>query len=330
MGLMDFIKKQFIDVIEMPEMESDILLKKYQMQDQEIQYGGQLIVRESQIAIFVNEGKLADVFTPGTYTLTTQNIPLLTNLKNWDKLFQSPFKSDVYFLNSKLQINSGWGTSQPITIRDKDFGMVRVRAFGQYTYKITNAGEFFKNISGAVDCYTREDLENQLRNTVVSTFTNFLAQSGVPFIDMASNQSELAATIKEKAMPQFANYGLEITDLLINNLNLPEELQKMLDQKISMGMIGDLNQYTKFQVANSIPLAAQNEGGLAGVGASLGVGMTMAQTMQQALNPNLQQTSAPQENDIEAKLTKAKSMLDKGLISPEEYQKLKLDLLSRF
>lgn len=335
MGLMDFIKKQFIDVIEMPEIDSSILVKKFPMQDQEIQYGGQLIVRESQMAIFVNEGKLADVFGPGTYKLTTQNIPLLTNLKNWDKLFESPFKSDVYFLNTKLQMNSGWGTSQAITIRDKDFGMVRVRSFGQYTYKISDPSNFFKNVSGAMNNYTREELENQLRTIVVSGFTNFLGQSGIPFIDMAANQTQLASLVKQNLLEKFSNYGLEITDFIINNLNLPEELQKTLDQKISMGMVGDLNQYMKFQMANSIPLAASNEGGIAGIGAGLGVGMNMANMMQQAFNPN-QQTSTQQntiqnqEEEIESKLIKAKSLLDKGLITTEEYQKLKSDLLSRF
>ncbi len=329
MGLMSFIKKQFIDVIEMPELEGEVLVKKYQMQDQEIQYGATLVVRESQLAIFVNEGKFADVFSPGTYTLTTKTIPLLTNLKNWDKLFASPFKSDVYFLNTKLQMNSGWGTGQPITIRDKEFGMVRVRAFGKYTYKITDPKNFFANISGATDYYTRDLLENQLRNVVVSAFTNFLGKSGVPFIDMAANQAQLADKIKETLVSQFQEFGISIVQFNIENLNLPEELQKTIDTKISMGMVGNLDQYTKFQVANSIPLAAQNEGGMAGIGAGMGVGMSMAQSLASSLNQSQQNTTV-NPDDPEVKLQKAKSMLDKGLISQEEYNKLKADILSKF
>lgn len=332
MGLMSFIRKQFVDVIQMTEIEEDILLKKYPMQDQEIQYGGQLIVRDSQLAIFVNEGKIADVFSAGTYTLTTKNMPLLTNLKNWDKLFESPFKSDVYFVNAKLIINSGWGTSQPITIRDKDFGMVRVRAFGKYNYKITDPKNFFINVSGATDSYSREILENQLRNLTVSAFSNYLAQSGVPFIDMASNQIELANKIKETLVQKFASFGLSISDFSIENLNLPEELQKTLDAKISMGIVGNLNDYTKFQMANSIPISAANEGGVAGVGASMGLGLAMAQNLAQTMNLNQNQKSNIDNNqeDLESKLLKAKNMFNKELISQEEYNKIKSDLLSKF
>ncbi len=315
----------------MPEMNSDLLVKKYQMQDQEIQYGAQLVVRESQMAVFVNEGKIADVFGPGTYKLTTNTIPLLTNLKNWDKLFQSPFKSDVYFLNSKVQINAGWGTPQPVSIRDKDFGIIRVRAFGQYNYQIENPTDFFKSISGATDEYTKEQLESQLKNVVVSSFSNFLAQSGVPFLDMAANQSLLAEKIKESLVESFKKYGVMVHEFLINNLNLPEDIQKAFDQRASMGIVGDLSKYTQYQTATSIPLAASNEGGLAGVGAAMGVGLSMGQTMAQAMSQQVQQPqqNTNQQDDVEAKLLKAKGMLDKGLITEEDYQKLKTDLLSK-
>lgn len=332
MSILNFIKKQFIDVIEMPEMDSEILVKKYPMQDQEIQYGAQLVVRESQMAVFVNEGKLADVFGPGTYKLTTNTIPLLTNLKNWDKLFQSPFKSDVYFLSSRVQINAGWGTPQAISIRDKDFGIIRVRAFGQYNYQIDNPGEFFKTISGTTDEYTKGQLESQLKNVVVSNFANFLAQSGVPFLDMAANQGALADKIKEHLTEAFKKYGVKIHEFLINNLNLPEEIQKAFDQKASMGVIGDMGKFTQYQAASSIPLAASNEGGIAGVGASMGAGLAMGQIMQQALSqpqPTVASAAPSLEEDIEAKLTKAKGLLDKGLISEQDYQKLKTDLLSK-
>lgn len=322
---MSFIRKQFIDIIEMPEIDQTLLVKKFPMEDQEIQYGGVLVVRESQIAIFINEGKLADVFRPGTYKLITQTIPILTSLKNWDKFFESPFKSDVYFLNAKVQLSNGWGTAQPITVRDKEIGMVRVRAFGKYTYQVTDPKLFFVNVSGAVDNFTRETLEEQLRNIVLSSFTNFLAQSGVPFIDMASNQSVLADKIKNELTPQFEKYGLSIIQFLIENLNLPEELQKTIDAKISMGIVGNLNDYTRFQMANSIPLAAQNESGMAGLGASMGVGMAMAQSMS-----NMTQSGSSSQESLEEKLIKAKSLFNKELITQEEYNKMKNDILSKF
>ncbi len=330
MGIMDFIRKQFIDVIEMPELDSELLVKKFKMEDQEIQYGATLVVRESQLAIFVNEGKFADVFGPGTYTLSTQTIPVLTNLKNWDKFFQSPFKSDVYFLNARLQMGGSWGTPQAITIRDKEFGMVQVRAFGNYHYKITSPKEFFANISGASDNFTSESLESQLRSVVMSSFSSFVANSGIPFIDMAANQHQLAQKIKESLIPTFQNYGLALTDFIIQSFNLPEEVQKTVNAKISMGVVGDLDQYTKFQAANSISLAAQNEGGLGAMGASLGLGAAMAQAVAGSLNQGGQNKQENKQEDLEAKLTKAKSMLDKGLISQEEYNKIKSDVLSRF
>ena len=327
MGLMSFLSKQFIDVIEMPELEEDLLVKKFYMKDQEIQYGGTLVVRESQMAIFVNEGKLADVFGPGTYKLTTKNIPLLTNLKNWDKAFQSPFKSDVYFLNTKLQINAGWGTSQPITISDKEFGLVRLRAFGKYTYKITDPKNFFTNISGAVDYYERQTLENQLRNIIISHFSNFLANSNVPFINMAANQLDLGKNIKQSLESEFVNYGLKLEQFIVENLNLPDDLQKVLDQRISVGIMGEnLDKFTKYQSAQAITMAAQNEGGVAGIGAGLGVGAIMAQNMAESIKNTETNT---QTSSLEDRLSKAKTMLDKGLINQKEYDKVKSEILAK-
>lgn len=325
--IMSFIRKQFIDVIQLPEMNSQSLIQQFPMQDQEIQNGAQLVVRESQIAIFVNEGVLADVFQPGTYTLTTKVIPLLTNLKNWDKLFDAPFKSDVYFINSKLNMGVGWGTSQPITVRDKDLGIVRIRAFGQYSYKISDPKKFLTQIAGLQNNYSRTDLETQLRSIVVSSFSSTLGEGKVPFLDMASNQHEMALLVKEKLKEKFEAHGLLLQDFNIENLNLPEEVQKKIDERSSMGVLGDLNQYSKYKMAESIPLAAQNEGGMAGIGASMSMGMAMADSFKNMNNP---QSSQPQQDDMETKLTKAKSMLDKSLISQDEYNKLKADLLSKF
>src|ERR1700726_5050350 len=201
MSLRDFIAKQWIDVIQWTEPEDGILAYRYPMQDMEIQNGGRLTVRESQMAAFVNEGKVADIFGPGLYTLNTQTLPILTYLMNWDKKFQSPFKSDVYFFSTRLQTDQRWGTATPITIRDKEFGAIRLRGFGIYTYKITDAKVFYQKISGTRDMYRVADLEGQLRNTIVARMTDTFAQSSVPFLDMAANQQALGLKIVENLKP---------------------------------------------------------------------------------------------------------------------------------
>ena len=262
MALMDFIKKQFIDVIHWTEEGDDVLAYRYPMQDFEIQYGAQLTVRNSQMAVFVNEGQVADVFSAGLHKLTTQTLPLLTNLKNWDKLFESPFKSEVYFFSTRLRLDRKWGTPNPITIRDKDFGMVRMRAFGIYSYKLIDPEKFYREISGTRETYLVDDLDGQLRNLVIATMTDLFGESGVPFIDMAANQVEFGKAMREKLIPVFQRYGLELDAFAVQNVSLPEELQKILDTRIGMNMIGDMGRYTQYQTANAIPLAAQNEGGL--------------------------------------------------------------------
>ncbi len=286
MSLTDFLKKQFIDVIHWTEPEDGILAYRFPMQDMEIQNGAKLTVRESQMAIFVNEGRVADSFGPGLYTLTTQTLPLLTNLMNWDKAFQSPFKSDVYFFSARQQINQKWGTPQPITIRDKDFGIVRLRAFGIYSWHVFDPKVFYTKISGTRDHYTVAEIEGQLRNTIIGRMSDTFASSQVPFLDMAANQMALGQKIAEFMKPSFADLGLALDSFVVENLSLPDELQKLLDQRIGMNMIGDMGKYTQFQVAQSLPIAAANEGGgAAGIGAGLGAGMAMAQAMMNATRP---------------------------------------------
>ena len=284
MSLRDFIAKQFIDVIEWTEPEEGILAYNYPMQDREIQNGGQLTVRQSQLAVFVNEGKLADAFGPGLYTLNTQTLPILTYLKNWDKAFKSPFKSDVYFFSTRIQTDQHWGTQNPITIRDKEFGAIRLRGFGIYSYHLTDAKTFFTKISGTRDVYRVPDLEGQLRNTIIAKMTDAFAASQVPFLDMAANQAALAEKISEAVKPSFTDYGLALDSFVVENLSLPDELQKVLDQRISMTMVGDMGRYTQYQVAQSIPIAAANEGGGGvGVGTGLGAGVAMGQAMMDAI-----------------------------------------------
>jgi membrane protease subunit (stomatin/prohibitin family) len=284
MTLREFISKQFVDVIDWTEPEPGILAYRYPMLDREIRNGGQLTVRESQYAMFVNEGRVADVFGPGLYTLTTNTLPILTYIMNWDKAFKSPFKSDVYFFSGRTQTDQHWGTPNPISIRDKEFGAIRLRGFGIYSYHLSDAKTFYSKISGSRDIYHVADLEGQLRNTIVAKMTDAFAQSQVPFLDMAANQGALAGKIGEVLKPAFTDFGLTLDTFIVENLSLPEELQKVLDQRISMTMIGDMGKFTQYQVAQAIPIAAENPGGgAAGVGAGLGAGVAMGQAMMDAV-----------------------------------------------
>ncbi|HEY2016136.1 MAG TPA: SPFH domain-containing protein [Bryobacteraceae bacterium] len=283
---MSFFSKQFIDVIHWTEPAEGVLAYRFPMEDMEIQNGGQLTVRDSQMAVFVNEGRIADVFQPGLYTLSTHTLPILTYLMNWDKAFKSPFKSDVYFFSTRLQMNQKWGTATPITIRDREFGAVRMRAYGIYSYRIADPRIFHERVSGTRGVYLVNDLEGQLRNTIVGGMTNAFGASSIPFLDMAGNQGQLAQNMMALLKPVFAELGLSLESFVVENISMPEELQKMLDQRIGMNMIGDMGRYTQFQVAQSMPIAAANEGGgAAGIGVGLGAGLTMAQQMMNAAKP---------------------------------------------
>jgi membrane protease subunit (stomatin/prohibitin family) len=334
MGIGDFIKKQFIDVLQWNEDGDGVLAWRYPMQDFEIQYGAKLTVRESQMAVFVNEGKVADVFGPGLHTLNTNTLPILTYLQNWDKLFQSPFKSDVYFFSTRLQLGRKWGTPQPVTVRDKDFGMVRLRAFGMYSYKLADPKKFFTEISGTRDTYTVDDLEMQLRNLVVSTMSSTLGNSAAPFLDMAANLGVMSDAVKAAMTPVFERYGVAIDNFVVESISLPEELQKALDTRISMGMVGNMATYTQYQTANAIPLAAQNEGGLAGIGASLGAGLSMGQVMTEAMRnaqagASTPAPAAPAADAPEVRLGKLKSLLDGGLITQADYDTAKAEVIKQ-
>ncbi len=297
MALRDFLEKQFIKVIQWTESDQDTLAWRFPTADMEIMNGGQLTVRDSQAAAFVNEGRIADIFGPGLYTLTTQNLPILTDLMNWSKEFKSPFKSDVYFFSTRIKTDQRWGTATPITIRDKEFGAVRVRGYGIYSWHIDNPRTFYTKVSGTRELYKLADLEGQLRNTIVGRMTGAFAESGVPFLDMAANQVELGAKIAEGLKPLFAELGVALDSFVVENLSLPEELQKMLDTRVGMNMLGDMNKYTQFQVANSMPIAAANEGGgFAGIGVGLGAGMTMASQMMNAMNPGAQNPNPQNPN----------------------------------
>ncbi|MDO8790092.1 MAG: SPFH domain-containing protein [Sulfuritalea sp.] len=343
MALMDFIKKQFIDIIQWTEDDGDTMAWRFPMAELEIQNGASLTVRESQMAVFVNEGQIADVFGPGMYKLTTQTLPVLTYLKNWDKLFESPFKSDVYFFSTRQKLDRKWGTPNPVTIRDKDFGMVRLRAFGIYAFHLTDPKAFHTTISGTLESYTSEQLEGQLRNTIVGHIADIFGESGVPFIDMAGNQVEFGNALRAKMEPMFAGYGLTLDSLNVQNISLPEELQAMLDKRIGVNMMGGMQAYTQFQTAEAIPLAAANEGGLAGLGAGVGVGFGVGQqvaaSMAQSLNPtpapaavSPAPTPAPaavSADEVVATIEKLHGLVGKGMLSQAEFDAKKAELLKR-
>ena len=288
MGLGEKLKGEFIDIIEWTDSTNDTMVHRFERYQNEIKYGAKLTVRESQMAVFVNEGVFADIFrTPGLYTLTTQTLPLLTNLRHWDKLFQSPFKSDVYFYSTRVQTNQRWGTSQPVTIRDREFGAVRLRAHGIYSYQLSDPAVFHQKVAATQGTYTVDELEPHLRGTIVGKVSDAFAESKVPFLDMAANIEEFSAAMREQVAPVFADLGLTLLSFQVQSLSLPDELQKVLDERIGMNIAGDLQKYTQYQVGRSIPIAAANEGaGAAGIGAGLGAGMAMGKAMADALTPS--------------------------------------------
>jgi len=344
MALMDFIKKQFIDILQWTEEGDGTLAWRFPMAGMEIQNGGTLVVRESQMAVFVNEGQVADVFGPGTYKLTTQTLPVLTYLKNWDKLFESPFKSDVYFFSTRQQIDQKWGTPQPITIRDKDFGAVRLRAFGNYAYRVADPKLFHTEISGTRESYPAADLDGQLRGLVLQNISNAIAASGVAFLDLAANQLMFADALGRELQPAFAKLGLKLEAMTVQNLSLPEELQKVLDQKIGMGMVGgDMGKFMQYQTAQAIPKLAEGAaggggGGVVGDAMGLGAGVAMGQVLAQNLQAGLAGGAAPaapaapvgvRPDEVMATLEKLAELKAKGILTQEEFDAKKAELLKK-
>jgi membrane protease subunit (stomatin/prohibitin family) len=356
MALMDFLKKQFIDIIEWLEPRDGILAWRFPMAGNEIQNGASLTVRESQQALFVNEGTVADLFAPGRYRLTTQTLPILTYLQNWDKLFQSPFKSDVYFFSTRQQVDQKWGTSQPVTIRDKDFGAVRLRAFGNYSFRIADPKLFHTQISGTRDTYTVAELEGQLRALMLQHISDAVAESGTAFLDLAANQVEFAAQLKNVTAPEFAKIGLQLDSVTVQNISLPEELQKILDQKIGMGMVGnDMGKFMQYQTAQAIPKFAEGAaggggggGGVVGDAIGLGAGVAMGQAMAAQLTQGLQgaqanhaaQVAAAQAaavpavvamrpDEVMATLEKLADLKGRGILTEEEFAAKKAELLKK-
>lgn len=287
MGLFDFIKGQFIEVIEWTDSSTDTMVYRFPVQNMEIKMGAQLTVRESQTAIFVNEGQLADVFSPGRYRLSTENMPVLTKLKSWKYGFNSPFKAEVYFVNTKQFTNQKWGTANPIMMRDQEFGMLRFRAFGIYAFRVTDPARFLKELFGTNSTFTTESINGQLRKIITSGLADTIAESQIPALDLSMHYDELGQQAQVKLKTRFAEYGLDITTLVIENISLPEEVEKVLDKRTSMGILGNLNQYTQYQAAEALRDAAQNEGGGAvGIGTGLGAGAALGGMFAQAMAHN--------------------------------------------
>ncbi len=297
MGLFDWIGGQFIDVIDWTDDSHDTMVYRFNRQGNEIKYGAKLIVRASQVAIFVNEGQIADVLSAGTYELETKNIPILTSLKHWDHGFDSPFKAEVYFLNTKRFIDLKWGTKNPITVRDREFAMVRLRAFGSYEIRINDPKVFMTEIVGTDGHFTTDEIDKQLTNLIVSKFATVIGKSDTPVLDMAGNYEIFGDFITEKISPYFTEYGLELTKILVENISLPPEVEKALDTRSSRAITGNLDDHLKYQSAEALA----NSGGsgvmgeMVGMGAGLAMGQQMAQSMSNSMQPQQQTTtqSAP-------------------------------------
>ncbi len=283
MSFWDKLLGEFVDIIEWTDDSPDTMVYRFERYGNEIKYGAMLTVRESQVAVFVNEGQIADVFEPGLYKLETNNLPILSTLQGWPHGFESPFKAEVYFFTTRQFTDLKWGTKNPLMLRDKEFGAVRLRAYGTYVVRVSDAVAFLKEVVGTDGHFTTNEITNQLRNLIVSRFSAILGGSGVPILDLAANYEKLSDFVTERIAPEFGEYGLALTKLLVENISLPSEVEKALDKRTSMGMVGDLADYTTFQSADAIKAAAENPAGGASEGIGMGMGFAVANRMAEGM-----------------------------------------------
>jgi membrane protease subunit (stomatin/prohibitin family) len=279
MGFWDKVKGEFVDIIEWTDDSNDTMVYRFERYGNEIKYGAQLTVREAQAAVFINEGQLADVFLPGRYVLNTKNLPILATLQGWRYGLESPFKAEVYFVNTRRFTDLKWGTKNPIMLRDAEFGPVRLRAFGTYVIRVKDPAAFIREIVGTDGHFTSQEITNQLRNMIVTRFSDLVAESKIPVLDLASNYDELSEFAQKRLTSEFETYGLDVTKLLVENISLPPAVEEAMDKRSSMGVIGNLQAYTQFQTANAMEDAAQNPGGMAAGGMGMGMGFAMANQM---------------------------------------------------
>lgn len=298
MGIFDKIKEklsnEFIDIIEWLDYTDDTICHRFERYQNEIKNGAQLIVREGQTAVFLNEGQLADVFKPGTYTLNTQNLPILTTLKGWKYGFNSPFKAEVYFVNTHLFTDEKWGTKNPVTLNDERFGLVEIRAFGTYAFRINDAGKFLIDIVGTDNNFTNFEINEHLKSLIATRFTDTVGEANLPIELYAANTTELSETCKEVMQPEFNSVGISLEKFFIENVSMPEDLKKEIFEYSRLDKI-DLNKLTKFKTAKAIEAAATNEGGTAGAGMGMGMGFVLAQQMGGMMSPQMGgQAATPQ------------------------------------
>lgn len=279
MGIFDKLKAEFIDIVEWLDQSNDTMIHRFERYHNEIKNGAKLTVRESQVAVFVSEGQVADVFQPGMYTLETRNLPILATLKGWKYGFNSPFKAEVYFANTKNFTDRKWGTKNPIMMRDPEFGPIRLRAFGSYAMRISDPVKVIREVAGTDGHFTADEITEQLKNIIMTRFADVLASSKIPAIDMAAQYDELSKLIQEKISEEYEEYGFELSKFLIENVSFPPQVEEAIDKRNSMGVIGNMNTYMQFQAANSMEDAAKNPGGTAGEGIGLGMGFAMANQM---------------------------------------------------
>lgn len=284
MSIWQKLRGELIDIVEWIDDTNDTLVHRFERHQNEIKYGAKLVVREGQSAVFVNMGRTADVFGPGMYTLETKNLPVLSTLMGWKYGFDSPFKAEVYFVSTRRFTDLKWGTMNPIMLRDAEFGPVRLRAFGTYAVKATDPETLIKEVVGTDGSFRLDGISNQLRNVIVSRFTDILGESGIPILDLAANYDELSTFITKRISPEFNSYGIDLTKVLVENISLPPAVEEALDKRSSMGVIGDLDRYTRFQTAEAMRDAAQNEGGMAAGGMGMGMGFAMANQMAGAMS----------------------------------------------
>ncbi len=281
MGIFDFLTGEFIDVIHWTDDTRDTMVWRFEREGHEIKYGAKLTVREGQAAVLVHEGQLADVFNPGLYQLETNNMPIMTTLQYWDHGFESPFKSEVYFVNTTRFQDLKWGTKNPIMCRDPEFGPVRIRAYGTYEIRVIDPALFLQEIVGTDGEFTMDEISFQIRNIITTHFSAAIASSGIPVLDMAGNTLDLAKVLGRKIAPALAEYGLEIPNLYIENISLPPKVEEALDKRTSMGLAGNLDEFMKYSAAEAMSVSATNPNG-GGMGAGLGMGMGMAMAQQMA------------------------------------------------
>lgn len=291
MGFMDKIRGEFIDIIEWLDDSRDTIVWRFPRHDNEIKMGAKLVVRESQAAVFVNEGQIADVFAPGTHTLETRNLPILSTLKGWKHGFHSPFKAEVYFVSSRQFTGMKWGTKKPVMVRDPEFGPVRLRAFGAYAMRVTDPATLLRELAGTDPQFRTDEVSGYLRQVIVSRLGGALARAEVPMLDLAADQESIGGRLLTALNPDMASFGITLTQFVIENISLPDEVEKALDKRTQMGLVGDLNQYTQYQTANAIGDAANNPGG-AGQGMAMGMGMAAGQQMAANLAPQQPQPAA--------------------------------------